>query len=102
MKIRYKRAALLDIQQKYDYIANVLKNKKAAQTLVERILHAVSQLTDNPMIGASLNSKFDVNSDLRFLIVAKQLVFYRIEDMDFISIVRVLDGRQDYISVLFG
>lgn len=33
MKIRYKRAALLDIQQKYDYIANVLKNKKAAQTL---------------------------------------------------------------------
>ena len=102
MKIRYKRAALRDIQQKYDYIANVLKNKRAAQTLVERILHTVSQFTDNPMIGASLNSKFDVNSDLRFLIVAKQLVFYRIEDMDFISIVRVLDGRQDYISVLFG
>ena len=75
MKIRYKRAALLDIQQKYDYIANVLKNKKAAQTLVERILHAVSQLTDNPMIGASLNSKFDVNSDLRFLIVPNSLYF---------------------------
>ena len=51
MKIRYKRTALRDIQQKYDYIANVLKNKKAAQTLVERILHTVSQLTDNPMIG---------------------------------------------------
>ena len=102
MKIRYKRAALLDIQQKYDYIANVLKKKKAAQTLVERIIHDVSLLTDNPMIGSSLNSKFDVNSYLRFLIVAKQLVFYRIEDMDFISIVRVLDGRQDYISVLFG
>ena len=53
------------------------------------------------MMGASLNSKFDVNSDLRFLIVAKQLVFYRIEDMDIISIVRVLDGRQDYTSILF-
>lgn len=101
MIIRYKNAALRDIQQKQDYIANVLKNKKAAQNLVSSILRAVSQLVDNPMMGVPLNSKFDVDSDLRFLIISKQLVFYRIEDESVMSVVRVLDGRQDYMSILF-
>ena len=101
MIIRYKNAALRDIQQKQDYIANVLKNKKAAQNLVSSILRTVSQLMDNPMMGVPLNSKFDVDSDVRFFIISKQLAFYRIEDESVISVVRVLDGRQDYMSILF-
>ena len=101
MIIRYKNAALRDIQQKQDYIANVLKNKKAAQNLVSSILRTVSQLMDNPMMGVPLNSTFDVDSDLRFFIISKQLAFYRIEDESVISVVRVLDGRQDYMSILF-
>lgn len=53
-------------------------------------------------MGVPLNGKFDVESDLRFLIISKQLVFYRIENEAQISVVRVLDGRQDYMSILFG
>ena len=52
-------------------------------------------------MGIPLSGKFDVDSDLRFLIVSKQLVFYRIEDETLVSVVRVLDGRQDYMSILF-
>lgn len=102
MKIIYKSAALRDIQQKRDYIGTALKNKSAAQKLTESILRAVSLLADNPEMGVPLSSKFDVDSDLRFLIVSKQLVFYRVEGETQISVVRVLDGRQDYMSVLFG
>jgi len=101
MRIEYKSIALRDIQQKQNYIADVLKNRTAAQKLVISLLHAVSQLADNPTMGVPLNSKFDIDSDLRFLIVSKQLVFYRIEH-DIVSVVRVLDGRQDYMSILFG
>lgn len=101
MKIRYKRAALRDIQQKQEYITSVLKNKPAAEKLTVSILRAVSLLADNPRMGVPLNGKFDVDSDLRFLIVSKQLVFYRIEDETLVSVVRVLDGRQDYMSILF-
>ena len=102
MKIRYKRAALRDIQQKQEYITSVLKNKPAAEKLTVSILRAVSLLADNPRMGIPLSGKFDVDSDLRFLIVSKQLVFYRIEDETLVSVVRVLDGRQDYMSILFG
>ena len=80
MKIRYKRAALRDIQQKQEYITSVLKNRPAAEKLTVSILRAVSLLADNPRMGIPLSGKFDVDSDLRFLIVSKQLVFYRIED----------------------
>lgn len=102
MKIEYKRLALNDIRQKQDYIANTLKNKTAAVKLAASILRGVSQLAEHPMMGTPLSSKFDVDSDLRFLIVSRQLVFYRIQDQTTISVVRVLDGRQDYMSILFG
>lgn len=101
MKIRYKSAALRDIQQKQDYIGTVLKNKPAAQKLTRSILRAVSSLADNPRMGVPLSGKFDVDSDFRFLTVSKQLIFYRVEEEQ-ISVARVLDGRQDYMSILFG
>ena len=102
MRIEYKRAALLDLQQAQDYIANTLKNRPAAQKLVSLVLHNISLLAENPRMGTALNSRFDVNSDLRFIVVAKQLVFYQIVDDALISIVRILDGRRDYLTVLFG
>lgn len=102
MRIEYKRAALLDLQQTQDYIANTLKNKTAAQKLVSSVLHDISRLEGNPRMGPALNSRFEVDSDLRFIVVAKQLVFYQIVDDTLISIVRILDGRRDYISILFG
>ena len=102
MKIRYKSAALRDIQQKQEYITAVLKNKPAAEKLTASILRGVSLLADNPRMGAPLRGKFEVDSDLRFLIISKQLIFYRIENETQISVVRILDERQDYMSILFG
>lgn len=102
MRIEYKSAAVRDIAQKKEYLETVLKNKQAAQKLAAAILQAVSLLASNPYMGAELRSKYDVDTDLRFLIVAKQLVFYRVVDEALISVVRILDGRQDYMALLFG
>ncbi len=102
MKIEYKSAVVRDIAQKKEYIETILKNKKAAQKLAASILRAVSLLASNPRMGAPLQGKYDVETDLRFLIVARQLVFYRIVNDELISVVRVLDGRQDYMALLFG
>ena len=101
MRIEYKRTTLLDLQQTRDYIANTLKNKPAAQKLVSSVLHGVSLLANNPRMGTALNRRFDVDSDLRFIVVSKQLVFYQIVYEDLLSIVRILDGRRDYLSILF-
>lgn len=102
MKISYHRTALRDIQRTQDYIAGNLKNPPAAKRFAAAVLRAVSLLSANPQIGMPLNSKYEVDTDIRFLIVAKHLVFYRLASENEISILRVLDGRQDYIAILFG
>ena len=34
--------------------------------------------------------------------IETKLVFYEITDEDTLTVLRVLDGRQDYLSILFG
>ena len=71
MKIFYRPAAIEDIQRVSDYLENVLKNKYE-----------------------------EVDSDYRFITINKQLVFYEIND-DIIEIVRIIDGRTDYMTHIF-
>lgn len=103
MRVSYKRAAVKDMETTRDYIAGRLKNPKAAQKLMASLLKAVSLLADNPYMGAALAEKFEIATDVRYFVVAKQLIFYRVnKENEVIEILRVLDGRMDYLSVLFG
>lgn len=102
MKVKYRPAAIADILDTCDYITEKLKNPEAAESLKLRLLDSISLLKDNPFMGELLVSRFDEldsKLDYRFLIVSKQLVFYRIEE-EIIEVVRVLDSRTDYLSVL--
>ena len=53
-------------------------------------------------MGALLSLEFDLNETVqyRYLIVSKQIVFYEVIE-NTIEIIRVLDARTDYLSVLF-
>ena len=102
IKIIYKHQAVLDIRQTQEYIAQTLGNKKAAQKLVASILKAISLLEENPMMGVSMGAKFEIKTSIRFFVVAKHLVFYEISEDNMLSILRVLDGQQDYLAILFG
>ena len=101
MKIRYKRTALEDIRETEQYIRNVLHNGSAAKKLTKRVVQAVSLLADNPYMGTPLSSRFDVETDLRYLLISEQLVFYRVVDGAYVEVTRVLNGRQDYLTILF-
>ena len=101
MKVRYKRTAIEDIQGTEEYIRSVLHNASAAKKLTMRITQAVSLLADNPCMGTLLSGRFDVESDLRYLVVSDQMIFYRVVEESHVEVTRVLNGRQDYISILF-
>ena len=102
MKLQYRPAAISDIGKPSDYIADVLKNRSAANRLKSKILAGVSLLKDNPYMGTPLSSRYDgVPEDIRFLVISKQLVFYKVTETG-IEVIRVLDGRTDYLVHLFG
>ena len=97
MNIVYRPAAIEDIRIIADYIENELKNPQAAFRFKEKILYSVSLLKDNKNMGALLSEKFDgIKTDYHYIIVNKQIVFYEING-DTIEIIRVLDGRTDYL-----
>lgn len=100
MKLQYLPAARQGIQETRDYLANTLKNTAAAQKFVCNVLRCVSLLKENPYMGTPLNSRFPIETDLRYLVVSKHLVFYKVTTQT-VLVVHVIDGRRDYMSVLF-
>ena len=101
MKLEYSPEALDDIQETNRYIASVLKNRSAAIRITKMIVRNCKQLKGQPEIGMSVAARTGYHSDLRYLICESWLVFYRIQG-DTVRIVRVIDGRTDYVRILFG
>ena len=100
MKLKYTPDAIADLQNTKAYISNVLRNPKAANRIIKQILDVCGSLKDHPNLGMSLEAKTDIDTDLKYLICENHLVFYRI-DGDWIMIARILDGRTDYMRVIF-
>ena len=100
MKIIYKKAAIDDLLNTENYIINQFHNDQAAKKLKTNIVDTISLLKDNPYLGSKMSGRFNIDTSLRYLIVSKQIVFYDINE-DNIEIIRILDSRQDYLSLLF-
>ena len=102
MNVYYKKTAIDDIRATESYISQKLHNTVAAKKLTRNIIQAVSRLSAAPYMGTPLRSKYEVDTDLRFLIVSKHLIFYRVvEAAGRIEVTRVIDGRRDYMAILF-
>lgn len=100
MTLRYTPEAMGDLQELRDYIRKVLGNPSAAKRISRKLLDTCGHLKSYPMLGASVAAKTGQTTDLRYIICEKYIAFYRI-DGDTISVARILDGRQDYLQILF-
>ena len=101
MKLKYTPEAIRDLQRISGYIADVLHNPAAADRIKMNILRSCASLKQHPMMGGSVEAKTGFETDLRFLVCDKHLVFYIYEN-DEVSIARIIDGRTDYVRILFG
>lgn len=92
------RNDLVDIKK---YIGVELANPVAAKNTVDKITKRIRTLEKFAEIGTPLSSVIDIDTDYRFLVCGNYLAFYRAEGNQ-IYIDRVLYGKRDYISILFG
>ena len=86
-KLKITPAAAGDLAEISAYISMQLHNPQAA-------------LQQNPHLGFSVSSKIGRETNLRALLSGNYFLFYCVEN-ETIQISRVLDGRQDYLRVLF-
>lgn len=103
MRLVYTPEAISDIQEIKRYIGHTLRNPTAAARISKAILDACSSLKDFPKMGVSIESGTGFETDLCMLSCENWIAIYRIElDSDVVSVARIIDGRQDYMRILFG
>lgn len=100
MQIIYKKTAIDDLLNTENYIISRFNNEQAAQKLKSTLVNTIALLKDNTYLGPKMSDRFNVDTPLRYFVISKQLVFYNIKN-DNIEIIRILDSRQDYLSLLF-
>ena len=100
-KLRVTPAAARDLAEISEYISNQLHNPQAARNIAKTITHDLRLLQENPHLGFSVSAKIGIETDLRAMLSGKHFIFYRVEK-ETIEVSRVLDGRQDYLRLLFG
>lgn len=88
-----------DLDNIKEYIETELKSPVAANNRVLEILDAIGELARFPRPGPSLQEKISSLGKYRYLPVAGNIVFYRIEK-EKVLIVRILGARTDYIRTL--
>ena len=100
-KLRISPAAASDLAEIKTYISLELHNPQAAQRIVKSITHDLRHLQQNPHLGFSVSAQTGREIDLRALLSGNYFLFYRVEN-EAVQVARILDGRQDYLRVLFG
>ena len=100
MKLRYTPRAREDLLEIKQYIAIDLYNPSAADSVIQNIVNSCSKLKEYPNMGIDLSKKIERDTELRYIITGKYLAFYHVEE-NYISIIRILDSRTNYMKILF-
>ena len=100
-KLRITPVAANDLAEIKAYISLELHNPQAARRIVKSVTSDLRHLQQNPYLGFSVSAKIGRETDLRALLSGNYFLFYRVE-IEAVQVARILDGRQDYLRVLFG
>lgn len=101
MKVVFTRQAHMDLKEIHDYISNNLQNPISAKAVAERIIKSCSLLSQQPNMGVSLQAKTGRETDYRCLFCGNYIAFYKRNDNS-VVVSRILDGRTDYLRVIFS
>lgn len=101
MVIRYTPKALQDLQGIRESILEKFESENVAHRVMQNITTSINDLKIFPYKGVELKTVIKMETDYRYLFRDKNYVFYRIGNEE-ISIVRVLNEKQDYTRILFG
>ena len=99
-KVVFSPIARQDAMEAVDYIGFKLQNKPSARKLMDRIQKALVTLGQFPESGTPLTYP-GIASVYRYLMCGNYMMFYHISK-ETVYIDRVLYGRRDYLSILFG
>lgn len=75
--------------------------KKKAQAVIGQLTNSINGLLENENQGPSVQNMFGIESQYRYLYVAPNYIFYRIED-NCIRIINIYHEKENFMWKLFG
>jgi len=101
MRIRYSPAAREDLRELRRYLAVEFDATVAAKSL-GKIVDDLSSLKRHPSLMRPLSDKIARPSKYMYFLCGKYSIAILEAKTDVVSIIRVLDGRTDYVKTVFG
>ena len=99
MIVIYTNEAEKDLEDITNYLLQYNEPNVVAKR-ISKVKKDVELLERTPNIGTRLNNICEIKSDYRFLVSSKYLIIYLIAK-DYLGIISVLDGRQDWQKAFF-
>ena len=99
-KVMLSSAAKADLQETRRYISSVLSNPSASKQTLKWITNQLHTLEQFPEAGTPVLIPGSPVA-YRYLVCGSYMAFYHIHNEEVI-VDRVLYGRRDYLSILFG
>ena len=99
-KVKLSAAAKADLQETRRYISSVLSNPSASRQTLKRIATQLHTLEQFPEAGTSILIPGSPAA-YRYLVCGSYMAFYHIH-IEEVMVDRILYGRRDYLSILFG
>lgn len=101
MKIRYSPAARDDLREIKRYLILEFGASVAAKS-VAKIVSDISSLKQHPNLARPLSDKTGRETNYLYFLAGRYYIAILSEAPDVFSVIRVLDGRTDYVKTIFG
>ena len=99
--IHITKAAERDIANAANYIEFALKNRQAAETLLDMVEEKIKSIATFPERFAVIEDALLSSWGIRFITVKNYLAFYLIDETtSTVHIVRFLYGKRNWVSIL--
>ncbi len=101
MTIRYSVEFIADLDKIEAVYRDILFIPESGKKLISGLLETCINIEKFPLMGIDLKTKTNIENNYRFVVYNNFLLFYTVTE-DVPTMIRVLDGRMDYLKVLFN
>ena len=101
MTIHYSEDFISDLDELQSVYENVMQTPTTGNELLSRIFEICDIIEKFPLVGIDFGETRGEGEPYRMMICEEYLLFYTVVDGEPIML-RVMDGRSDYMRALFG
>ena len=101
MLIRYSPAAREDLRRLHRYLVSEF-GQRTADLSVQRIVRDISILKQQVNLLRPLADKIHRATDYQYCLCGRYSIVILLKSSKNLSVVRILDGRTDYVTEIFG